>query len=109
MSDTDITERPRSTLSLYSTRLSEARWVVVAAIAAILFVAAFSTVSWPYVAISVLGVADLTQMGKVYASGSFRFFETYSIVAYIYLILTIGLSLALRRLERRMRRSYSAG
>ncbi len=59
--------------------------------------------------VSVLGVADITQMGKVYASGSFRFFETYSIVAYVYLILTIGLSLALRRLEKRMRRSYSAG
>lgn len=55
--------------------------------------------------VSVLGVADLTQMGKVYASGSFRFFETYSIVAYVYLILTIGLSLALRRLERRLRRA----
>lgn len=53
--------------------------------------------------VSVLGVADLTQMGKVYASGSFRFFETYSIVAYIYLILTVGLSLMLRALERRMR------
>jgi polar amino acid transport system permease protein len=56
--------------------------------------------------VSVLGVADITQMGKVYASGSFRFFETYSIVAYIYLILTIGLSLILRALERRMRREY---
>ena len=55
--------------------------------------------------VSVLGVADITQMGKVYASGSFRFFETYSIVAYVYLILTIGLSLALRGLERRMRRT----
>jgi polar amino acid transport system permease protein len=54
--------------------------------------------------VSVLGVADITQMGKIYASGSFRFFETYSIVAYIYLILTIGLSLGLRRLEQRMRR-----
>ncbi|MEQ1943587.1 amino acid ABC transporter permease [Mesorhizobium sp. VNQ89] len=53
--------------------------------------------------VSVLGVADLTQMGKVYAAGTFRFFETYSIVAYIYLILTVGLSLALRALERRMR------
>jgi polar amino acid transport system permease protein len=53
--------------------------------------------------VSVLGVADITQMGKVYAAGSFRFFETYSIVAYIYLILTVGLSIALRRLERRMR------
>ena len=58
--------------------------------------------------VSVLGVADITQMGKVYASGSFRFFETYSIVAYIYLILTVGLSLALRRLERRMRRKEEA-
>lgn len=54
--------------------------------------------------VSVLGVADITQMGKVYAAGSFRFFETYSIVAFIYLILTIGLSLALRQVESRMRR-----
>ena len=54
--------------------------------------------------VSVLGVADITQMGKVYASGSFRFFETYSIVAYVYLMLTIGLSLLLRGVERRMRR-----
>lgn len=53
--------------------------------------------------VSVLGVADITQMGKIYASGSFRFFETYSIVAYIYLLLTISLSLALRALERRLR------
>ena len=53
--------------------------------------------------VSVLGVADITQMAKVYASGSFRFFETYSIVAYIYLVLTIGLSLILRQVEKRMR------
>ncbi|SFO41175.1 polar amino acid transport system permease protein [Mesorhizobium sp. NFR06] len=56
--------------------------------------------------VSVLGVADITQMGKVYAAGSFRFFETYSIVAYIYLILTVGLSLALRALEQRLRRRH---
>jgi polar amino acid transport system permease protein len=53
--------------------------------------------------VSVLGVADITQMAKVYAAGSFRFFETYSILAYIYLILTIGLSIALRKLEAVMR------
>ena len=53
--------------------------------------------------VSVLGVADITQMGKVYASGSFRFFETYSIVAYVYLVLTIGLSILLRGFEKRMR------
>ena len=54
--------------------------------------------------VSVLGVADVTQLGKVYAASSFRFFETYSIVAYIYLVLTISLSLAARALERRLRR-----
>ena len=55
--------------------------------------------------VSVLGVADVTQMGKVYAAGSFRFFETYSIVAYVYLLMTVSLSLALRRLEQRLRRA----
>lgn len=54
--------------------------------------------------VSVLGVADITQMGKVSASGSFRFFETYSLVAYLYLLLTVTLSLAARRLERRFGR-----
>ncbi|MGI9357028.1 MAG: amino acid ABC transporter permease, partial [Rhizobiaceae bacterium] len=52
--------------------------------------------------VSVLGVADITQMGKVYAAGSFRFFETYTIVAFIYLLLTVNLSIALRRLEKRL-------
>ncbi len=55
--------------------------------------------------VSVLGVADITQLAKVYAAGSFRYLETYSIAAYVYLILTIGLSLALRSLEKRMRQS----
>ncbi len=56
--------------------------------------------------VSILGVADVTQMGKVYAEGSFRFFETYSIVAYIYLIMTVTLSIGLRALERRMRAKW---
>lgn len=53
--------------------------------------------------VSVLGVADITQLGKIYAAGSFRFFETYNIVAYVYLLMTVTLSLGLRRLERKMR------
>ena len=53
--------------------------------------------------VSVLGVADITQLGKVYAAGSFRFFETYNVVAFLYLAMTLGLSLALRALERRLR------
>ena len=55
--------------------------------------------------VSVLGVADITQLGKTYAAGSFRYFEAYNIVAFIYLAMTIGLSLALRRLERHMRKN----
>ncbi len=54
--------------------------------------------------VSVLGVADVTQLGKIYASGSFRYMETYNIVAVIYLLITVGLSLALRAFERRLRR-----
>jgi polar amino acid transport system permease protein len=53
--------------------------------------------------VSVLGVADITQLGKVTAAGNFRYFETYNIVALLYLTMTIGLSLALRRLEARLR------
>ena len=53
--------------------------------------------------VSVLGVADITQLGKIYAAGSFRFFETYNIVAYVYLMMTVTLSLGLRKVERKMR------
>lgn len=54
--------------------------------------------------VSVLGVADVTQMGKVFAASSFRFFETYSVTAYLYLLLTVTVSLGARGLERRLAR-----
>ena len=53
--------------------------------------------------VSVLGVTDITQLGKVTAAGNFRYFETYNVVALVYLTMTITLSLALRRFEKRMR------
>ncbi len=59
--------------------------------------------------VSVLGVADITQLGKVTAAGNFRYFETYNVVALIYLAMTIGLSLALRRLEARLRNRGPGG
>jgi polar amino acid transport system permease protein len=52
--------------------------------------------------VSVLGVQDITQIGKLYASSTFRFFETYNVVAFLYLIMTVGLALLVRWLERRM-------
>ncbi|WP_044615445.1 amino acid ABC transporter permease [Gynuella sunshinyii] len=54
--------------------------------------------------VSVLGVQDITQLGKVYSSSTFKFFETYNVVAFLYLILTISLSLMVRGLERHLRR-----
>lgn len=54
--------------------------------------------------VSALGVQDITQLGKVYSSGSFKFFETYNVVALLYLTMTISLSLLVRMLESRMRR-----
>ena len=53
--------------------------------------------------VSVLGVADITQLGKVTAASNFRYFETYNVVALIYLMMTVSLSLLLRRLEARLR------
>ncbi len=52
--------------------------------------------------VSVMGVADITFQGKVYAASTFRFFETYNVVAYLYLIMTIALALGVRAIERRM-------
>ncbi len=55
--------------------------------------------------VSALGVQDITQLGKVYASGTFKFFETYNVVAFLYLVMTISLSLGVRWLEHHMGRS----
>lgn len=52
--------------------------------------------------VSVLGVTDITQLGKVTSAGNFRYFETYNVVALLYLVMTVTLSLALRRLEKRL-------
>src|SRR5690606_5037844 len=53
--------------------------------------------------VSALGVQDITQLGKVYSSGTFLFFETYNVVAFLYLTMTISLSLLVRLLERHLR------
>jgi polar amino acid transport system permease protein len=54
--------------------------------------------------VSALGVQDITQIGKVYSSGTFKFFETYNVVAFLYLSMTISLSLMVKLLEKRLAR-----
>jgi polar amino acid transport system permease protein len=52
--------------------------------------------------VSVLGVQVITRLGDTYASSTFRFFETYNVVAFLYLLMTVALSLVVRGMERRM-------
>ncbi len=53
--------------------------------------------------VSALGVRDITQLGKLYASSSFRYLETYNSVAFLYLTMTILLSLGVKLMEKRLK------
>ncbi len=55
--------------------------------------------------VSVLGVQDITGLGRVYAAGNFKFFETYNVMAFLYLAMTLLLSMGVRWIERRTARS----
>ena len=54
--------------------------------------------------VSALGVQDITQLGKIYSASTFLFFETYNVVAFLYLVMTVGLSLLVRGLESYLKR-----
>jgi len=54
--------------------------------------------------VSALGVQDITQLGKVYSASTFLFFETYNVVAFLYLVMTLSLSLLVRGLEWRLKK-----
>ena len=53
--------------------------------------------------VSVIGVNEITQLGKKYSSASFQFAETYNTLAYLYLSMTLILSIFVRQLERKMK------
>ena len=54
--------------------------------------------------VSALGVQDITQLGKVYSASTFKFFETYNVVAFLYLVMTMGLASLIRLMERWLKR-----
>lgn len=54
--------------------------------------------------ISVLAIRDITQLARLYAGSTFRFPEAYTTLTVLYLTMTVGLSLVIRILERRLRR-----
>jgi polar amino acid transport system permease protein len=52
--------------------------------------------------VSVLGVLDLTAQTRLYIASTFRIFEGYTIMAYLYLSMTLVLSLLVRGVEIRL-------
>lgn len=52
--------------------------------------------------VSALGVQDITRLGNSYSASTFRYFETYNVVAFLYLVMTVALALFVRWLETRM-------
>lgn len=58
--------------------------------------------------VSVLAVRDISQVARLYAGRSFRFREAYTILAVLYLTMTLVLSLAVQALERRLRKDVRA-
>ena len=54
--------------------------------------------------ISVLAVRDITQLGKLYRARSFRSFEAYNTMAFLYLSMTLSLSMLVKFIERKMSR-----
>ncbi|MDC7127105.1 MAG: amino acid ABC transporter permease [Spirochaetales bacterium] len=53
--------------------------------------------------VSILAVADLLRRGREFASTSFLYFETYTIVALVYLVITLFLSRLVATMEKRMK------
>jgi polar amino acid transport system permease protein len=54
--------------------------------------------------VSVLGVRDITQEARLYASATFRYTESLTLLALFYLALTLLLALGVKALEHRFRR-----
>lgn len=52
--------------------------------------------------VSVLGVGEITQLGKKYSAASFLYPQTYNVVAFLYLTMTLVLSMGVKYMEQRM-------
>ena len=52
--------------------------------------------------VSILAVSDILRRGREYASESFNYFETYTMIALIYLLITLILSRLIATMEHRL-------
>ena len=52
--------------------------------------------------VSILAVSDILRRGREYASESFNYFETYTMIALVYLLITLILSKIISNMEHRL-------
>ena len=52
--------------------------------------------------VSVIGVNEITQLGRKYSASSFIYPQTYNTLAFLYLSITLILSMGVKYMERRM-------
>jgi polar amino acid transport system permease protein len=54
--------------------------------------------------VSVIAVADLLRRGREYSARTYNYFEAYTVIALVYLLITLLLSKSLSRVEGRLSR-----
>jgi polar amino acid transport system permease protein len=54
--------------------------------------------------VSILAVSDLLRRGREFAAKTFTYFETYTVVALVYLVLTLFFSRVVGIMEERLHR-----
>lgn len=59
--------------------------------------------------VSIVGVEDITREGGTYGAANFRFFESYTVVAVTYLVLTLSLSSMVKLVEAYLHRGRQRG
>lgn len=57
--------------------------------------------------VSILAVSDLLRRGREFASTSFRYYESYTVIALIYLVMTLFFSRLVAMMEERLKRRGS--
>lgn len=58
--------------------------------------------------VSILAVSDLLRRGREYASTTFRYFESYTVIALIYLVMTLFFSRLVAMMEEKLRHRGTA-
>jgi polar amino acid transport system permease protein len=57
--------------------------------------------------VAILGIQDMTQLTRLYYSGNFRYMQSLTMLAFMYLILVVLLTRLVRLMEARLHRAYA--